>query len=230
MSPEQIEGISEKIGPPTDQYSLGVVFYELLTGQLPFRGTLLAVMAQVMTQQPVSAESSAHGPRPALESVCLKMMAKKSRDRFVSMLAVAEELETILRNPVAKEETTQAPARLAPAVAEPPPRASDPVAKTATMPKVTPAAAPLPEGNRYAAADLPVLEKAGRQLMARGHCEKVIELIEGVPENGRTPGLQTLYADACRRREELRVFGPRAGSGGSLRRRISRRAATPSTC
>ena len=121
MSPEQIEGISEKIGPPTDQYSLGVVFYELLTGQLPFRGTLLAVMAQVMTQQPVPPSRLRRDLDSRVESVCLKMMAKKSQDRFPSMLAVAEELETILRNPVAKEETTKAPAPLAPAAAIPAP-------------------------------------------------------------------------------------------------------------
>jgi tRNA A-37 threonylcarbamoyl transferase component Bud32 len=224
MSPEQIEGISEKIGPPTDQYSLGVVFYELLTGQLPFRGTLLAVMAQVMTQQPVPPSRLRTDLDPRVESVCLKMMAKKSRDRFTSMLAVAEELETILRNPLVKEETAKAPAPLAPAVADALPRASDPVAKTVILPKVASAAAPSPKGNRYAGANLPVLEKAARQLMTRGHCEKVIDLIEGVAENDRTQGLQTLYADACRRREEIALLtrqldeAVRSGDGSAAAR------------
>ena len=204
MSPEQIEGISEKIGPPTDQYSLGVVFYELLTGQLPFRGTLLAVMAQVMTQQPVPPSRLRHGPRPARriglseddgQKVPRPFCVDARRRRRIGNHSPQPGGEGG-NGPSARTARARGRGALLPARAIPSPKRS-------IMPKVTPAAAPLPEGNRYAAADLPVLEKAGRQLMARGHCEKVIELIEGVPENGRTPALQTLYADACRRREEI---------------------------
>src|SRR4029077_3975845 len=40
MSPEQVDGDSAKLGPATDIYSLGIVFYHLLTGKLPFQGSL----------------------------------------------------------------------------------------------------------------------------------------------------------------------------------------------
>ena len=40
MSPEQIAGKTEDIGPAADIYSLGVIMYELLTGKLPFEGPI----------------------------------------------------------------------------------------------------------------------------------------------------------------------------------------------
>ena len=45
MSPEQVEADQNEIGPASDQYGLGVILYEMLTGQLPFRGSVMNVLA-----------------------------------------------------------------------------------------------------------------------------------------------------------------------------------------
>jgi serine/threonine protein kinase len=99
MSPEQVAAESDRIGPPTDQYALGVIFYELLTGRLPFRGTITAVIGQILAKKPTPPSQLRANLDPRIEAVCLKMMAKRRRDRFPSMKAVANELTAILRNP-----------------------------------------------------------------------------------------------------------------------------------
>src|SRR5262249_6691782 len=52
MPPEQIQGDPETIGPACDIYALGVLFYELLTGRLPFEGSVLTVLGRILTQDP----------------------------------------------------------------------------------------------------------------------------------------------------------------------------------
>jgi serine/threonine protein kinase/WD40 repeat protein len=106
MSPEQVEGEPEKIGPPTDQYSLGVILYELLTGELPFRGSVMAVMGQILTKEPSPPSELRHNLDPRIEAVCLKMMAKNPSERFASMKGAADEIAAILKSPSAKSIAT----------------------------------------------------------------------------------------------------------------------------
>jgi serine/threonine protein kinase len=97
MPPEQIECELEKIGPATDVYSLGVIFYELLTGRIPFRGSIAAVMGQVITSQPEKPSKRRPELDSRLESICLKMMSKQIDDRYPSMADVASALTEALR-------------------------------------------------------------------------------------------------------------------------------------
>jgi hypothetical protein len=93
MSPEQVEGDIERMGPASDVYSLGIILYELLTGAVPFKGSIAAVMGQILSAEPKKPSSVKAGIDPALEAVCLKMIAKRMEDRFASMTDVVRALE-----------------------------------------------------------------------------------------------------------------------------------------
>jgi len=93
MSPEQVEGDAERMGPGCDIYSLGIILYELLTGEVPFKGSIAAVMGQIIGSTPRKPSAVKAGIDPALEAICLKMIAKRPEDRFASMTEVVRALD-----------------------------------------------------------------------------------------------------------------------------------------
>src|SRR5579862_6774169 len=111
MSPEQVEGEPDKIGPAADQYGLGVILYELLTGKVPFNGSLATIMGQILTKKPQPPSQIRTGLDPRIDAVCLKMMAKSPSDRFRSLLEVAVELAKIVRQPASRASTRSKPSR-----------------------------------------------------------------------------------------------------------------------
>jgi formylglycine-generating enzyme required for sulfatase activity len=90
---------------------LGVILYELLTGQLPFDGTSLAVAGKILTQTPLAPSTILPDLDPRLEAICLTAMARSVVDRFASMGALAAALTEYLRAP----STDATPATPAPA-------------------------------------------------------------------------------------------------------------------
>jgi serine/threonine protein kinase/tetratricopeptide (TPR) repeat protein len=92
MSPEQAAG-GRDLTARSDLFSLGVVVYEMLTGEPPFRGrTSQAVLARLMTEQPSAIRTVRGTVPPRVEAAVLQALAKVPADRFPSGDAFAAAL------------------------------------------------------------------------------------------------------------------------------------------
>src|SRR4051794_38759878 len=123
MAPEQVTGGTKEAQPASDQYSLGVLLYELLCGRLPFEGPPAVVLYHAVHTEPSPPRLlNPRVPRD-LETICRKAIAKRPADRYVSCQVLADDLrrwqegEPIVARPLGLGERLVKWARRNPAVA-----------------------------------------------------------------------------------------------------------------
>lgn len=127
MSPEQARGEGHRVDGRSDIFSLGIVFYEMLTLRRPFKADSKAeLMEQVASFEPRPPRQYDDKIPKELDRICLKALSKRASERYSAARDMADDLRHFLANVSVQERSTltarsQSTTEVEPAPASPPP-------------------------------------------------------------------------------------------------------------
>lgn len=107
MSPEQVDGDHRHMDGRSDVYSLGAILYEILTGQPPFRGTIMEIFKQIAIDEPAAPSSINNRVPRQLDKICARAIAKNKEARFASAEQLAQELNRLLHDKETRSKETR---------------------------------------------------------------------------------------------------------------------------
>jgi serine/threonine-protein kinase len=175
MSPEQVQGL--QVDGRSDQFSLGVIAYEILTGRRPFPAESLATLIlKIVTETPLSPDTLNPSLDPSVSRVFEKVFAKDPSARYPSCAAFVKDLTRAVEasrnwrpavgtessastSPVAAPEAAPPPAPDAPAAA---PTVAPPPAAATTVQKPPQAASPAASDPPAFATEAEPVEKSSK--------------------------------------------------------------------